>query len=59
MNNYKTPKEDLQQFYTLVFGEGKSIAAKAEAMRSGIYKIGGALGVSVVLLALLLLRFTG
>ena len=59
MEKYKSSKEDLQQFYTLVFGKGENIATKAEEMRSGIYKAGGALGVGVVMLALLLLKFTG
>ena len=59
MEKYKSPKEDLQDFYTLVFGQGDSVRVKAEQMRSGIYKIGGMLGVGVVVLALLLLKFTG
>lgn len=59
MKPYKTSKEDLQEFFDLVFGKDESIALRAEQMRSGIYKIGGMLGVSVVLLALLLLKFTG
>ena len=59
MGRHKTAKEDLQQFFTLVFGENESIGTKAEQMRSGIYKIGGLAGVGLVILALLLLRFTG
>ena len=58
MNPHKTPKEDLQDFFNLIFGENESIALRAEQMRSGIYKIGGVLGASVVVLASLLLKFT-
>ena len=58
MRPYKTSKEDLQEFFTLVFGKDESMTSKAEQMRSGIYKAGGVLGVSVVVLALLLLKFT-
>ena len=59
MDKYKSNKEDLQDFFHLVFGKDKNVAVKAEQMRSGIYKIGGLVGVSVVLLSLLLLKFTG
>ena len=58
MAKYKNPKEDLQEFFGLVFGQEENVASKAEEMRSGIYKIGAVLGVSVVILALLLLKFT-
>ena len=59
MKTHKSAKEDLQEFFQLVFGKDDSIALRAEQMRSGIYKVGGVLGVSVVVLALLLLKFTG
>ena len=59
MKTYKSAKEDLQEFFQLVFGKDESVALRAEQMRSGIYKAGGVLGVSVVVLALLLLKFTG
>ena len=58
MKPYKTSKEDLQEFFNLVFGKDETVALRAEQMRSGIYKAGGVLGVSVVVLALLLLKFT-
>ena len=56
---YKTAKEDLQEFFGLLFGKEEELSIKAEQMRSGIYKIGGGVGVGVVVLALLLLKFTG
>ena len=59
MGSHKSAKEDLQEFFDLVFGKDETMALRAEQMRSGIYKIGGLLGVSVVVLALLLLKFTG
>ena len=59
MERHKSSKEDLQEFFHLVFGEDASISNKAEKMRSGIYKVGGMLGISVILLAVLLLNFTG
>lgn len=59
MEKHKTAQEDLQEFVQLMFGEKASMASKAEKMRSGIYKIGGMLGISVILLAVLLLNFTG
>ena len=58
MKPHKTSKEDLQDFFNLVFGKDESMTLRAEQMRSGIYKIGAVLGVSVVVLALLLLKFT-
>lgn len=58
MGKYKNPQEDLQKFICLVFGKGENIAVSAELMRSSIYKFGGLLGVSAVMLALLLLNFT-
>jgi hypothetical protein len=59
MKIYKSSKEELQQVYTLIFGKNENISTRAEEIRSGIYKIGAVLGASVVLLALLLLKFTG
>lgn len=59
MERYKTSKEDLQEFMQLVFGKGSNMSDKAEKMRSGIYKAGGMLGISVIFLAVLLLNFTG
>ena len=58
MEKHKTSQEELQDFFHLVFGKDDNVTIKAEQMRSGIYKIGGMLGVSVVLLSLLLLKFT-
>lgn len=58
MEKYKNPQEDLQKFIYLVFGKDENIAVSAELMRSAIYKFGGILGVSAVMLALLLLNFT-
>ena len=58
MKKYKTTKEDLQDFFQLVFGQGANISYRAEKMRSGIYKAGGMLGVSVIVLAVLLLNYT-
>tara|TARA_X000001036_G_C20307126_1_gene654868 strand:+ start:309 stop:488 length:180 start_codon:yes stop_codon:yes gene_type:complete len=58
MEKHKTAKEDLQDFFNLVFGKDDAVAIKAEQMRSGIYKIGGVLGVSIVILAVLLIKFT-
>ncbi len=58
MEKYKSTKEDLQDFFTIVFGSQDSVAARAEQLRSGIYKIGAVLGVGVVILAMLLLKFT-
>ena len=59
MRSHKSAKEDLQDFFDLVFGRDETMALRAEQMRSGIYKIGSLLGVSVVVLALLLLKFPG
>ena len=59
MEKHKTAKEDLQEFFSLVFGDGANMSNKAERMRSGIYKLGGMAGISVILLAVLLLNFTG
>ena len=55
---YSLMASDLQDFFNLVFGKDESMTLRAEQMRSGIYKIGGILGASVVVLALLLLKFT-
>ena len=58
MNEYKSPQEDLQNFFTLVFGEKQDSAAKAEQIKSGIYKAGSALGLAVIALAFLMLNHT-
>ena len=59
MEKHKTAKQDLQEFVQLMFGEDANISNTAEKMRSMIYKTGGLLGISVILLAVLLLNFTG
>ena len=57
MVRHKSPQEDLQEFFSLVFGKDENVPIKAELIRSSIYKAGGILGVSKVMLALLLLNF--
>ena len=59
MNEYKSPQQGLQEFFTIVFGEKPDSASRAEQIKSGIYKAGGALGVAVIALAFLLLNYTG
>jgi hypothetical protein len=59
MGKYKSEKEDLQEFFSLVFGKKAEIKSQAARMRSNIYKGGLALGFSVIGLAVLLLKFTG
>ena len=59
MGKYKSEKEDLQKFFSLVFGKKAEIKSQAARMRSNIYKGGLALGFSVIGLAVLLLKFTG
>ena len=59
MGKYKSEKEHLQDFFSIVFGKKKEVAVRAEQIRSNIYKLGGALGISVIALAVLLLKFTG
>jgi hypothetical protein len=59
MGKYKSEKEDLQEFFNIVFGKKAEIKGHAARMRSNIYKGGLALGISVVGLAVLLLKFTG
>ena len=58
MEKYKSEKEHLQDFFSTVFGKKKEVAIRAEQIRSNIYKLGGAVGVSVIALAVLLLKFT-
>ena len=58
MAKFKSTKEDLQEFFGLVFGSDEEVPARAEQMRSGIYKVGGMLGVGLILLSFLLLKFT-
>ena len=58
MGKYKSEKEDLQEFFGLVFGKKAEIKGQAARMRSNIYKGGLALGFSVIGLAVLLLKFT-
>jgi hypothetical protein len=58
MGNYKSEKEDLQDFFGIVFGKKSEIKNRAMQMRSNIYKGGVALGVCVIALAVLLLKFT-
>ena len=57
MVRHKSPQEDLQEFFSLVFGKDENVPIRAELIRSSIYKVGGILGVSTVMLALLLLNF--
>jgi hypothetical protein len=59
MGKYKSEKENLQEFFSLVFGKKTEIKSQAARMRSNIYKGGLALGFSVIGLAVLLLKFTG
>ena len=59
MGKYKSEKDHLQNFFSIVFGKKKEVAVRAQQIRSNIYKLGGALGVSVIALAILLLKFTG
>ena len=59
MEKYKSEKEDLQEFFSLVFGKKAEIKNQAARIRSNIYKVGLALGFSVIGLAVLLLKFTG
>ena len=59
MGKYKSEKEDLQEFFSLVFGKKAEIKNQAARMRSNIYKGGLAIGFSVIGLAVLLLKFTG
>ena len=59
MGKYKSEKEDLQEFFSLVFGKKAEIKNQAARIRSNIYKVGLALGFSVIGLAVLLLKFTG
>ena len=59
MGKYKSEQEHLQDFFSIVFGKKKEVAARAEQIRSNIYKLGAALGVSVIALAVLVLKFTG
>jgi hypothetical protein len=59
MGKYKSEKEELQEFFGLVFGKKAEIKGQAARMRSNIYKGGLALGLSVIGLAVLLLKFTG
>ena len=58
MGKYKSEKEHLQDFFSIVFGKKKEVDVRAEQIRSNIYKLGGAVGVSVIALAVLLLKFT-
>jgi hypothetical protein len=59
MGNYKSEKEDLQDFVGIVFGKKNEMKIRAGQMRLNIYKGGLALGVCVIMLAVLLLKFTG
>jgi hypothetical protein len=59
MAKYKSEKEDLQEFFGLVFGKKADIKNQAARIRSNIYRGGFVLGLSVIGLAVLLLRFTG
>ena len=59
MAKHKSEQEGLQEFMTFVFGNQKNMSERAEQMRSGIYKAGSAASVGLILLALLLLNFTG
>ena len=59
MGKYKSEKEDLQEFFSLVFGKKAEIKNQAARIRSNIYKVGLALGFSLIGLAVLLLKFTG
>jgi hypothetical protein len=59
MGKYKSEKEHLQDFFSTVFGKKEEVSVRAEQIRSNIYKLGGVLGVSVIAIAVLLLKFTG
>ena len=59
MEKYKSEKEYLQDFFSIVFGKKEEVSGRAQQIRSNIYKLGGALGISVIALSVLLLKFTG
>ena len=58
MGKYRSEKETLQEFVGIVFGEKSELKGRAEQMRSNIYKGGLALGASVIIIAVLLIKFT-
>ena len=59
MGKYKSEKENLQEFVSIVFGKKNELKERAQQIRSNIYKGGLALGASVIFLAVLLIKFTG
>jgi hypothetical protein len=59
MGKYKSEKEDLQDFVSVIFGKKNEIKNRASKMRSNIYIGGIGLSLSIIALAILLLNFTG
>jgi hypothetical protein len=58
MGKFKSEKQSLQEFFGILFGKKSEIKGQAARMRMNIYKSGLAVSFSVIVLAVLLLKFT-